>query len=59
MSETSEKAGPSSEGAAEDAILAMAKLKTDGISNGDIQNELPDIPAKIWTQVINKLLKSG
>lgn len=43
----------------ENQIIEIAISKPDGISNKDIQEDLPNIPAKVWTTVINKLLKSG
>lgn len=48
-----------SENAIENQLLELAKTKPDGISNKDIQTSIPDVPAKVWTTVINKLLKSG
>lgn len=48
-----------SESEVENHILELAKSKPDGISNKDIQNSIPDTPAKVWTMVINKLLKAG
>lgn len=43
----------------EDHIIALAKSKPDGISNADIQADIPDTPAAIWTKIINKFLKTG
>lgn len=43
----------------ETKILDLAKNKPDGISNDDIQTDIPEIHAKQWTAIVNKLLKSG
>lgn len=52
-------AAESSDVSIENQILELAKSTPDGISNNDIQNTIPDVPAEVWTTVINKLLKSG
>lgn len=43
----------------ETKILELAKNKPDGISNDDIQTDIPEVHAKEWTAVVNKLLKLG
>lgn len=43
----------------ENQIIDLASSKPDGISNKDIQTNIPNVSAKVWTTVINKLLKSG
>lgn len=53
------KSSESNDMSIENRIIEIAISKPDGISNKDIQDDIPDIPAKVWTTVINKLLKSG
>lgn len=50
---------PETNSVVENKIVDAAKSKPDGISNEEIQAHLSDIPAEVWTKVINKLLKSG
>lgn len=53
------KSSDSGDTGIENRIIEIAIAKPDGISNKDIQEGLHDVPAKVWTTVINKLLKSG
>lgn len=43
----------------EEKILQLAKSKENGISNKDIQETIPEVPASDWTKIVNKLLKNG
>lgn len=49
----------SSSSTIEDKIIQLAKEKETGVSNKEIQEAIPDVPASEWTKIINKLLKSG
>lgn len=43
----------------EDKLLELAQTKPNGLTNKDIQCELPDVPPTVWTTVVNKFLKAG
>lgn len=53
------KEDKSSLSSVEEQILQLAKNKETGISNKDIQEAIPEVPASEWTKLINKFLKSG
>lgn len=43
----------------EQKIISLAQEKPSGLSNKDIQDELPNVQPAATAQVINKLIKKG
>lgn len=54
-------AGPSTDGldTIEQKIIALAQARPKGISDKDLVNEIPNLPAAQRAQIINKLLSQG